>query len=161
MVFARPSSHHLKRSVEAFEPITANIYSRRTLAGEFAVVNKYLVRDLIGRGLWTKDLKNAILARDGSVQEVPGMPDDLKTLYKTAWELSMKAVIDMAADRGAYVCQTQSLNLFVGEPTFKKLSSMHFYGWKKGLKTLVYYLRTRPAARAVQVTVPDCLACSS
>lgn len=150
-------------NVESTEPITSNMYSRRTLAGEFAVVNKHLVADLIERGLWTKDMKNAIVARDGSVQDVPGMPEDLKALYKTAWELSMKTVIDMAADRGAYVCQTQSMNLFVAEPTFKKLSSMHFYAWKKGLKTGQYYLRSRPAAKAVQVTVSpaDCLACSS
>lgn len=149
------------RSVESTEPITSNIYSRRTLAGEFAVINKHLVNELMGRGLWTKELKDAILARDGSVQGIPEVPDDVQRLYKTAWELSMKSVIDMAADRGAYVCQSQSMNLFVAEPTYKKLSSMHFYAWKKGLKTGVYYLRTRPAAKAVQVTVaPACLACS-
>lgn len=145
------------------EPITSNVYSRRTLAGEFAVVNKYLVRDLLERGLWTPALKNAILANDGSVQGLAGVPEDLQALYKTAWELSMKTVIDMAADRGAYVCQTQSLNLFVADPAFKKLSSMHFYAWKKGLKTGMYYLRSKPAARAIRVTVaPDagCLACS-
>jgi ribonucleotide reductase alpha subunit len=147
--------------VESTEPVTSNMFSRRTLAGEFAVVNRYLVADLLERGLWSKDTKSAILAQDGSVQAVPGVPDDLKALYRTAWELSMKAVIDMAADRGAYVCQTQSMNLFVAEPTFKKLSSMHFYAWRRGLKTGQYYLRSRPAARAVQVTVPDCLACSA
>lgn len=142
------------------EPITSNAYSRRTLAGEFAVVNTHLVRDLVGRGLWSVDTKNAILAADGSVQGIPEIPDDLKALYKTAWELSMKTVIDMAADRGAFVCQTQSLNLFVASPDFKKLSSMHFYAWKKGLKTGQYYLRSKPAARAIQVTVPECVACS-
>lgn len=146
--------------MEAFEPITSNLFSRRTLAGEFAVVNKWLVADLLARGLWTKELKDEILARDGSVQAVPGVPDDLKKIYKTAWDLSMKTLIDMAADRGAFVCQSQSLNLFVAEPTFKKLSSMHFYAWKRGLKTGVYYLRTRPAAKAVQVTVAPCVACS-
>lgn len=149
-------------NVEATEPITSNMFGRRTLAGEFAVVNKHLVRDLMTLGLWDVDMKNQVLARDGSVQSIPAVPDDLKKLYKTAWELSMKTLIDMAADRGAFVCQTQSMNLFVAEPTFKKLSSMHFYAWKKGLKTGMYYLRTKPAARAVPVTLaPDCIACSS
>jgi len=146
--------------VESTEPITSNIYSRRTLAGEFAVVNKHLINELAERGLWTKAVKDAVLARGGSVQGVPGVPEDVQRLYKTAWELSQKSVIDMAADRGAFVCQSQSMNLFVAEPTFKKLSSMHFYAWKKGLKTGVYYLRTRPAAKAVQITVAPCLACS-
>ena len=136
------------------------MFSRRTLAGEFAVVNRYLVADLLDRGLWTPALKDAILSRDGSVQDVD-LPDDLKALYKTAWELSMKAVIDMAADRGPYVCQTQSMNLFVAAPNYKKLTSMHFYAWRKGLKTGQYYLRSKPAARAIQVTVaPECVACS-
>jgi len=150
-------------NTESTEPLVSAVYSRRTLAGEFAVVNKHLVADLLARGLWTPSLKNEIIARDGSVQDVAGVPDDLKALYRTAWELSMKAVIDMAADRGAYVCQTQSMNLFVAEPTFKKLSSMHFYAWKRGLKTGQYYLRSKPAARAVQVTVapPDCAMCSA
>jgi ribonucleoside-diphosphate reductase alpha subunit len=149
-------------NTESTEPITSNMFSRRTLAGEFAVVNKYLVADLAQRGLWSPQLKNAILANDGSIQNVRGIPDDLKALYKTAWELSMKLVIDMAADRGAYVCQTQSMNLFVAEPTFKKLSSMHFYAWRRGLKTGQYYLRSRPAAKAVQITVsPACLDCSA
>ena len=125
------------------------------------MVNTRLVRDLMARGLWSVDMKNAILAADGSVQNIPEIPDDLKALYKTAWELSMKTVIDMAADRGAFVCQTQSTNLFVASPNFKTLSSMHFYAWKRGLKTGQYYLRSKPAARAIQVTVPDCLACSA
>lgn len=139
------------------------MFSRRTLAGEFAVVNRYLVSDLLDRGLWTPALKDAILARDGSVQDVEGVPADLKAMYKTAWELSMKAVIDMAADRGPYVCQTQSMNLFVASPTYKQMTSMHFYAWRKGLKTGQYYLRSRPAARAIQVTLappPECVACS-
>lgn len=147
-------------NTESTEPVTSNIFSRRTLAGEFAVVNKHLVRALLARGLWTPALKNAIVANDGSVQGLD-LPADVKALYKTAWEVSMKAVIDMAADRGRFVCQTQSMNLFVAEPTFRKLSSMHFYSWTKGLKTGCYYLRTRPAARAVQVTVDPCLACSA
>lgn len=149
-------------NVEAFEPLTSNFFSRRTLAGEFAVVNRYLVRDLIKLGLWGTSMKNQILAREGSIQDITTIPDDVKKMYKTAWELSMKTLIDMAADRGAFVCQTQSMNLFVAEPTFKKLSSMHFYAWKKGLKTGIYYLRAKPAAKAVQVTVaPDCLSCSA
>lgn len=149
-------------SGEAMEPLTSNAYSRRTLAGEFAVVNRYLVRDLIERGLWSRAMKDAILGNEGSVQGVAGVPDELQALYKTAWELSMKTVIDLAADRGAFVCQTQSLNLFVADPTYKKMTSMHFYAWRKGLKTGQYYLRSRPAARAIQVTLapPDCAACS-
>lgn len=147
------STANILGNVESTEPITSNMYSRRTLAGEFAVVNRWLVDDLMERGLWSREVKDAILARGGSVQGVPQIPEDLQRLYKTAWELSMKTVIDMAADRGAFVCQSQSTNLFVAEPTFKKLSSMHFYAWKRGLKTGVYYLRSRPAAQAVQVTL--------
>ena len=154
------STANIFGNVESTEPVTSNVYSRRTLAGEFAVVNKHLVRDLMARGLWTPATKNAILANEGSVQHVPGLPDDVRRLYRTAWELSMKAVIDMAADRGAFVCQSQSMNVFVAEPTFKKLSSMFFHAWKRGLKTCAYYLRSRPAAKAVQVTVRDCVACS-
>jgi ribonucleotide reductase alpha subunit len=124
-------------------------------------VNKHLVRDLTDRGLWTPAMKNEIIARDGGIQDIASFPDDLKPVYKTVWDLSMKTVIDMAAARGAYVCQSQSMNLFVAEPTFKKLSSMHFHSWKRGLKTGMYYLRTKPAARAVQITVDPCLACSA
>jgi ribonucleoside-diphosphate reductase alpha chain len=161
------STSQLLGNTEAMEPITSNLYSRRTLAGEFAVLNRRLVRDLLNRGVWTSDLKDKIIARNGSVQQLAEVPDDLQALYKTAWELPMKALIDMAADRGPFVCQSQSLNLFVAEPTFKKLSSMHFYAWRRGLKTGCYYLRTRPAARAVQVTVnprleeSTCVMCSS
>jgi len=155
------STANIFGNVESTEAMTSNIYSRRTLAGEFAVVNLALVKDLMARGLWNKDTKDAILANDGSVQGLSQIPADLQRLYKTAWELSMKTVIDMAADRGPFVCQSQSTNLFVAEPTFKKLSSMHFYAWKRGLKTGVYYLRAKPAARAVQITVAPCLACSA
>ena len=147
-------------NTEAFEPQTSNLYSRRTLAGEFAVVNRRLVRDLLDRGAWSTDLKNRIVANDGSVQGLADVPADLQGLYKTAWELPMRVLIDLAADRGPFVCQSQSLNLFVGEPTFKKLSSMHFYAWRKGLKTSQYYLRTKAAARAVQVTVEPCVSCT-
>lgn len=153
------STSQLLGNTEAFEPQTSNLFSRRTLAGEFAVVNRRLVRDLLARGAWTPELKNRIVANDGSVQGLE-VPEDLQTLYKTAWELPMKALIDLAADRGPFVCQSQSLNLFVAEPTFKKMSSMHFYAWSRGLKTGCYYLRTKAAARAVQVTVPQCVSCS-
>jgi ribonucleoside-diphosphate reductase alpha subunit len=154
------STANILGNVESVEPITSNVYSRRTLAGEFVVANRWLVRDLQARGLWTRETREAILARGGSVQGLDAVPAELQALYKTAWELSQRVLIDMAADRGAFVCQSQSLNLFVAEPTFKKLSSMHFHAWDRGLKTGVYYLRSQPAARAVQVTVAPCLACS-
>lgn len=156
------STSQLLGNTECIEPITSNIYSRRTLAGEFIVLNKYLVDDLMARDLWTPAVRDAIISNDGSVQDVAGIPADVKALYKTCWELSQKVLIDMAADRGAFVCQSQSLNLFVGSPSFVKLSSMHFYAWRAGLKGS-YYLRCKPAARAVQVTVPsaECIACSA
>ncbi|AGE49384.1 ribonucleotide reductase large subunit [Acanthocystis turfacea Chlorella virus Can0610SP] len=149
-------------SVEAMEPITSNLYSRRTLAGEFPVVNNYLVRDLIARGTWSEAMKNQIIANGGSVQRVIGIHPELKAIYKTAWELSMKTVIDLAADRGPFVDQTQSMNLFVAAPSMKSMTSMLFYAWKKGLKTLMYYCRSKPAANAIAVTVgEECLACSA
>lgn len=140
-------------NVEAMEPQTSNLYSRRTLAGEFVVVNKHLVRELCALGVWTPELKDAIVRNDGSVQGLDGIPPETQRLFRTAWELSMRTVIDLAADRGAFVCQTQSSNVWIAEPTFKKMTSMLFYGWRKGLKTATYYLRTKPAARAVQVTL--------
>jgi len=148
---------------EAFEPYTTNIYLRRTLAGEFVVVNKHLVRDLEKLGLWSPDMKNRIIRNDGSVQGIREIPERLQAVYKTAWELSQKAIIDQAADRGAYIDQSQSMNLFVEAPSVGKLSSMHMYSWKKGLKTLSYYVRTRAKAKAQQVTVePDvCETCSA
>ncbi|AGE59320.1 ribonucleotide reductase large subunit [Acanthocystis turfacea Chlorella virus OR0704.3] len=149
-------------SVEAMEPITSNLYSRRTLAGEFPVVNNYLVRDLIARGTWSEAMKNQIIANGGSIQRVIGIHPELKAIYKTAWELSMKTVIDLAADRGPFVDQTQSMNLFVAAPSMKSMTSMLFYAWKKGLKTLMYYCRSKPAANAIAVTVgEECLACSA
>jgi ribonucleotide reductase alpha subunit len=148
-------------SVEAMEPITSNLYSRRTLAGEFPVVNSYLVRDLIERGTWSEAMKNQIIAHGGSIQRVIGIRQELKAIYKTAWELSMKTVIDLAADRGPFVDQTQSMNLFVATPSMKSMTSMLFYAWKKGLKTLVYYCRSKPAANAIAVTVDECIACSA
>ena len=133
---------------ECFEPYTSNIYSRRVLAGEFQVVNPWLLRELVEQGLWNDTMKNRIIAHGGSIQNVPGIPDRIKKLYKTVWEISQKAIIDMAADRGAFICQSQSLNIHLSAPT-----SMHFYGWKKGLKTGTYYLRTKPASSAVQFTL--------
>lgn len=138
---------------ECFEPYTSNIYTRRVLSGEFIVVNKHLLRDLNKLGIWNDDLKNKIMVANGSIQDIPEIPDNLKELYKTVWEIKQKAVIDMAADRGAYICQSQSLNLFMENVNFAKLTSMHFYAWKKGLKTGMYYLRTKAARDAVKFTV--------
>lgn len=138
---------------ECFEPYTSNIYSRRVLSGEFIIVNKHLLKDLVQLGLWDNAMKNKIIAANGSIQNIEEIPSDIKELYKTVWEIKQRNIIDMAADRGAYICQSQSLNLFVDNPTTSKLTSMHFYGWKKGLKTGMYYLRTQAAAQAVQFTV--------
>ncbi len=138
---------------ECFEPYTTNIYNRRVLSGEFIVVNKHLLMDLVRLGLWTNDMKNKIIAANGSVQGIAEIPADIKELYKTVWEIKQRTIIDMAADRGAYICQSQSLNLFIAEPNFAKLTSMHFYAWEKGLKTGMYYLRTKPAATAIKFTV--------
>lgn len=138
---------------ECFEPYTSNIYTRRVLSGEFVVVNKHLLKDLVELGLWNDDIKSRIIANNGSVQGIDEIPEDIKDLYKTVWEIKQRTLIDMAAERGAFICQSQSLNLFVESPTTAKLTSMHFYAWKKGLKTGMYYLRTKAAAQAVQFTV--------
>jgi ribonucleoside-diphosphate reductase alpha chain len=138
---------------ECFEPITSNIYTRRTLAGEFIMVNKYLIRDLIGLGLWNERVKTNIIANQGSVQYIDGLPDALKLKYKTVWEMPMRHVIDMAADRGAFICQSQSMNLWVEEPNYNILTSMLFYAWNKGLKTGVYYLRRKAKHQPQQFTV--------
>jgi ribonucleoside-diphosphate reductase alpha subunit len=138
---------------ECFEPYTSNIYTRRTLSGEFVIVNQHLMKDLIKLGLWSADMKNKLIAAKGSVQGIPEIPQDIKELYKTVWEISQKAIIDMSADRGAYICQSQSLNIHIQDPNFGKMTSMHFYAWKKGLKTGMYYLRSRAAADAIQFTV--------
>ncbi len=138
---------------ECFEPYTSNLYLRRVLSGEFIIVNKHLVRDLEALGMWNKDIRDKIIMHDGSIQNIAEIPEDIRDLYKTSWELSMKSIIDMAADRGAYVCQGQSMNLFVSNPNFAKLTSMHFYAWEKGLKTGMYYLRTKAASAAVKFTV--------
>ena len=138
---------------EAFEPYTTNIYLRRTLAGEFVMVNKHLIRDLHKLDMWNPTIKNEIIRAGGSVQSLDGIPDTLKSIYRTVWEIPQKSILDMAADRGAYIDQSQSLNIFMENPSVAKLSSMHFYGWKKGLKTGMYYLRTRAKAKAQQVTI--------
>lgn len=138
---------------ECFEPYTSNIYTRRVLSGEFIIVNKHLLKDLVQLGLWNNTMKNNIIANNGSVQHINEIPADIKELYKTVWEIKQRNIIDMAADRGAYICQSQSLNLFVDNPTTAKLTSMHFYAWKKGLKTGMYYLRTQAATQAVQFTI--------
>jgi len=140
---------------ECFEPITSNIYVRRVLSGEFAVVNRFLVNDLIQLGLWNDKMRNEIIANNGSVQNVASIPEELKALYKTVWEIKQKAVVDMSQGRGPYIDQGQSLNVFMEDPNFGKLSSMHFYAWKAGLKTGMYYLRTRAAVNAVQFTVKN------
>lgn len=138
---------------ECFEPYTTNIYTRRVLSGEFIVVNKHLLLDLVKLGLWNDEMKNAIMASNGSVQGIDAIPDNIKELYKTVWEMSMRDIIDMAADRGLFIDQSQSLNLFVEAPNMGKLTSMHFHAWKKGLKTGMYYLRTKAASAAIKFTV--------
>ncbi|MGY6558431.1 MAG: ribonucleoside-diphosphate reductase subunit alpha [Nitritalea sp.] len=138
---------------ECFEPYTSNIYTRRTLSGEFIVVNKHLLKDLIRLNLWNDTMKNKLIAANGSVQNISSIPQNIKDLYKTVWEISQKVIIDMAADRGAYICQSQSMNLFLQDPNFGKLTSMHFYAWKSGLKTGMYYLRSQAATSAIQFTV--------
>jgi ribonucleoside-diphosphate reductase alpha chain len=138
---------------ECFEPYTSNIYTRRTLSGEFIVVNKHLLNDLIEAGLWSEDMKQKLIAANGSVQNIDEIPQSIKDLYKTVWEISQKTLIDMAADRGAYIDQSQSFNVHIQNPNFGKLTSMHFYAWKKGLKTGMYYLRTKAAADAIKFTV--------
>ena len=138
---------------ECFEPYTSNIYTRRVLSGEFVIVNKHLLKDLVELGLWDNDMKTKIISQNGSIQNIAEIPANIKELYKTVWEIKQRNLIDMAADRGAFICQSQSLNLFVDTPTNAKLTSMHFYAWKKGLKTGMYYLRTQAATQAVQFTV--------
>jgi ribonucleoside-diphosphate reductase alpha subunit len=138
---------------ECFEPYTSNIYTRRTLSGEFIIVNKHLMKDLIELNLWNDSMKNKLIAAKGSVQAIAEIPAKIKELYKTVWEISQKTIIDLSADRGAFICQSQSLNIHIQDPNFGKMTSMHFYAWKKGLKTGMYYLRSRAATDAIQFTV--------
>lgn len=167
------STSQIIGSNECFEPFTTNMYKRKTMAGEFILVNKYLVNDLIKLNLWSKDMKNRIIMTEGSIQEIPEIPNDIKELYKTVWEIKQKVLIELAADRGAYIDQSQSLNLFMADPDFQKLTSMHFYSWKLGLKTGIYYLRSKPKAKqqkfAQDISKPslptpqpvECTMCSS
>jgi ribonucleoside-diphosphate reductase alpha chain len=138
---------------EAFEPYTSNIYTRRVLSGEFIVVNKHLLEDLVKLGLWNDTLKQEIMRHNGSVQNIDGIPQDIKELYKTVWEMSMKDIIDMSRQRGYFIDQSQSLNLFIEGATYAKLTSMHFYAWQSGLKTGMYYLRTKSAVDAIKFTL--------
>lgn len=138
---------------ECFEPYTSNIYTRRTLSGEFIVVNKHLMRDLIELGLWNNGMKNRLIEANGSIQDIPEIPQNIKDLYKTVWEISQKVIIEMAADRGAYICQSQSMNIHIQDPNFGKMTSMHFYAWKQGLKTGMYYLRSKAATDAIKFTL--------
>lgn len=168
------STSQILGNCECFEPYATHIFTRRTLAGEFIVINKHLVKALIARGLWSESLKNRIIGNNGSVFGIPEVPEDLQQIFKTVWEIKQRTLIDMAADRAPYICQSQSLNLFMGDPDYRKLTSMHFYAWRKGLKTGIYYLRTRAVASAQKFTVEpttavtattneikDCLMCSA
>ena len=147
---------------EAFEPMTSNIYSRRTNAGEFTVINKYLMRELIDMGLWNEDLKNSIIKNRGSVQQIEGLSKEFKEKYKIVWEMPMRHIIDMAADRGAFICQSQSLNLWLEDPDYNQLTAMHFHAWESGLKTGIYYLRRKPKHQVQQFTIePECAMCSA
>ena len=138
---------------ECFEPYTSNLYTRRVLSGEFIIVNRHLLKDLVKNGLWNREMRLKIMAANGSIQNISEIPQPIKDLYKTAWEISQKAIIELAADRGAYICQSQSLNIFMENANFGKLTSMHFYGWERGLKTGMYYLRTKAATDAIKFTV--------
>ena len=146
---------------ECIEPFTSNLYTRRVLAGEFVVINEYLVDRLVSLGLWNSDVRSQIIAQNGSIQAIQEIPQEVRDLYKTSWEIPMKTLINLAADRAPFICQSQSLNLFVAEPSYSKISSMHFYAWKKGLKTGCYYLRTKSVAKAQQFTVEPCLTCTA
>ena len=155
------STSQILGNYECIEPVISNIYSRRVLAGEFMVLNEYLIKDLMQLGIWGDQLKDKIILNDGSIQGIKEIPRFIQERYKTAWETKQKDILDMAADRGKFICQSQSLNLFVESPNYKILSSMHFYGWKKGLKTGMYYLRSRPSSKAMQFTIEPEKACES
>ena len=160
-------------NTESFEPRTSNLYTRRVLAGEYIIINKYLQQALIKKGLWSDDLSNKLIQHRGSVQKIECIPEDIKQTFKTVWEMSQRKIIDMAADRGQYIDQSQSLNIHIPNPTRAILTSVHFYTWKKGLKTGQYYLRSNPKVKALQFTVAakkqkiqvqeedDCIMCSA
>jgi len=157
------STAQILGNYECFEPILSNIYTRRVLSGEYMVINDYLVNDLISLGIWSTELKDKIIANDGSIQGIKEIPDILKNIYKTVWELKQKNIIDMAIDRGKFICQSQSMNLFLESPDIGTMTSMHSYSWKKGLKTGIYYLRSRPSSKAIQFTLnpTECENCSA
>jgi len=138
---------------ECFEPFTSNIYTRRTLAGEFIRINKYLISELSALGLWNEDIKNSIIEHKGSIQQLKNIPENIRDKFKIVWEIPMKFIIEMARDRGAYICQSQSLNLWMKDPNYKSLTAMHFFSWKQGLKTGLYYLRSRAKASPQQFTI--------
>jgi ribonucleoside-diphosphate reductase alpha chain len=156
------STAQILGNYECFEPIMSNIYVRRVLSGEYIVLNDYLVKDLISHNLWDSKMKDKIISNDGSIQNIDIIPNKLKEIYKTVWEIKQKNIIDMAIDRGKYICQSQSMNLFLESPDIKTMSSMHSYSWKKGLKTGIYYLRSRPSSKAIQFTIApeECHNCS-
>ena len=147
------STSQIMGFTESYEIITSNIYKRKTMAGEYIIVNKYLISDLIELGLWNSDMKDTIIVNEGSIQNIQEIPQTIRELYKTAWEVKQKVYIDQAKDRGAFICQSQSMNIFVAEPSFPKLNAIHFYGWNSGLKTGMYYLRTKPQASAQQFSI--------
>ena len=157
------STSQILGNYECFEPVISNIYSRRVLAGEYTVLNDYMINDIKLLGKWDNEMKEKIIVNDGSIQYIEEIPQFIRDRYKTAWELKQKVIIDMAIDRGKFICQSQSLNLFMESPSFKKLTSMHFYAWENGLKTGIYYLRSRPSTKAIQFTVaPEiCETCSA
>ena len=147
------STAQIMNNTEAFEPVDSCIFKRRVLSGEYIVINKYLVQDLLDLGLWSKELKDTIIANDGSIQNVNSIPDDLKAIYKTVWEISMKSVIEQCKDRGVFVDQMQSMNLFMANPNYKRLTSMHFYAWKCNLKSGMYYLRSKSSYQAGKFSI--------
>merc|ERR1719361_985215 len=138
---------------ESIEPYTSNIYSRRVLSGEFQIINQHLLKELTDLKIWNDDMRQQMIANLGSIQAIFGVPSEIKKKYRTVWEISQKSIIEMAADRAPYICQSQSLNIHIAQPSYAKISSMHFYGWRKGLKTGMYYLRSKAAANAIQFTV--------
>src|SRR5690606_38767265 len=140
------SSSQIMGNTECLEAFTSNVYTRSTIAGDYYIINKYLMQDLMDLGLWDKNMENLIKYYEGSIQEIPGIPDDIKEIYRCVWNIDQKSIIDMSADRGAFIDQTQSLNIFIAEPDFARLNSCHFHAWKSGLKTGMYYLRTKPAS---------------
>jgi ribonucleotide reductase alpha subunit len=159
------STSQILANNECFEPFTSNMYTRRTLAGEFMVINRHLMKELIELNIWNSSIKNDIVKYKGSIQSIPEIPDYIKAKYKIVWEMSMKNIIDMSKDRGAFICQSQSMNLWVEDPNYKILTNMHLYAWKAGLKTGMYYLRRKAKHQAQQFTVvpdkEDCLMCGS